>query len=403
MDSGNSSSMQSSSGGGEDEYDSRADHSISTFFNHHSSAAARSAAPPGTLYHHRQDNIGGPIPDHYPPQQHLDPLLSNYFTNLDTTVWSSKTVRSGPDLAGSPSEPVFFSNSTSLPRPRPNSSSGSVPGGGDNNKNGNNNNNMARNPKKRSRASRRAPTTVLTTDTTNFRAMVQEFTGIPAPPFTGSSPFPRTGRFDLFGFSPNSSFPLKPFAQKLVPPLFLSSSSSPSTATIASSSSPSSSSYYLPSADNQNLLNTSTNTQGITNPFLNIHAPKDPLTDPSIFSAKSKPLFDQSSQNFKVGNVLDELGQFGTNFGGLQSIFSSSSTSTLMHINRNSDAGNVEADLLRSINGGFDESAHRPPSYRATGTATATAASSGSLPAAENSLAAARNEGMVESWICSSD
>ncbi|KAJ1406840.1 hypothetical protein SESBI_24816 [Sesbania bispinosa] len=52
-----------------------------------------------------------------------------------------------------------------------------------------NNNNFAvvvRNPKKRSRASRRAPTTVLTTDTTNFRSMVQEFTGIPAPPFSAS-------------------------------------------------------------------------------------------------------------------------------------------------------------------------------------------------------------------------
>nr|GMD55632.1 phosphatidylinositol 3-kinase 2-like [Ipomoea batatas] len=43
-----------------------------------------------------------------------------------------------------------------------------------------------KNPKKRTRASRRAPTTVLTTDTTNFRQMVQEFTGIPAGPFSGS-------------------------------------------------------------------------------------------------------------------------------------------------------------------------------------------------------------------------
>ncbi|KAG2646922.1 VQ motif-containing protein 22-like [Panicum virgatum] len=37
-------------------------------------------------------------------------------------------------------------------------------------------------PRKRPRASRRPPTTVLTTDTSNFRAMVQEFTGIPDPP-----------------------------------------------------------------------------------------------------------------------------------------------------------------------------------------------------------------------------
>ncbi|KAG5018969.1 hypothetical protein HKD37_06G015424 [Glycine soja] len=47
-------------------------------------------------------------------------------------------------------------------------------------------NNLVRNSKKRSRASRRAPTTVLTTDTNNFRSMVQEFTGIPAPPFSSS-------------------------------------------------------------------------------------------------------------------------------------------------------------------------------------------------------------------------
>ncbi|PKA56068.1 hypothetical protein AXF42_Ash015553 [Apostasia shenzhenica] len=34
--------------------------------------------------------------------------------------------------------------------------------------------------RKRTRASRRAPTTLLNTDTTNFRAMVQQFTGVPA-------------------------------------------------------------------------------------------------------------------------------------------------------------------------------------------------------------------------------
>ncbi|OWM82208.1 uncharacterized protein LOC116208646 [Punica granatum] len=43
-----------------------------------------------------------------------------------------------------------------------------------------------RNRKKRTRASRRAPTTVMTTDTTNFRAMVQEFTGIPATSLVSS-------------------------------------------------------------------------------------------------------------------------------------------------------------------------------------------------------------------------
>lgn len=55
--------------------------------------------------------------------------------------------------------------------------------------------------RRRSRASRRAPVTLLNTDTTNFRAMVQQFTGIPAPPagvfgaplinFAGDYGFPR--------------------------------------------------------------------------------------------------------------------------------------------------------------------------------------------------------------------
>ncbi|KAI4330164.1 hypothetical protein MLD38_028467 [Melastoma candidum] len=65
----------------------------------------------------------------------------------------------------------------------------------------NNNNGLPprRNPKKRTRASRRAPTTVLTTDTSNFRAMVQEFTGIPAPPFDAPASLFQRGCFDLFG------------------------------------------------------------------------------------------------------------------------------------------------------------------------------------------------------------
>ncbi|KAJ7959028.1 VQ motif-containing protein [Quillaja saponaria] len=61
----------------------------------------------------------------------------------------------------------------------------------------------ARNPKKRTRASRRAPTTVLTTDTSNFRAMVQEFTGIPAPPFSaGGSSYSRRLDLSMGGFFP---------------------------------------------------------------------------------------------------------------------------------------------------------------------------------------------------------
>lgn len=129
-------------------------------------------------------------------------------------------------------------------------------------------------PKKRPRASRRPPTTVLTTDTSNFRAMVQEFTGIPSPPFVAGVGAPAASlrtRFDhLFpspasalrsaaAGDPASSLPpylLRPFAQKLptaaspFPPYTSSSSSTP-----LSTSTPSSSNL---AAANANATTTST-------------------------------------------------------------------------------------------------------------------------------------------------
>ncbi|RLM79795.1 VQ motif-containing protein 22-like [Panicum miliaceum] len=42
---------------------------------------------------------------------------------------------------------------------------------------------VAKPARRRSRASRRAPVTLLNTDTSNFRAMVQQFTGIPPGPY----------------------------------------------------------------------------------------------------------------------------------------------------------------------------------------------------------------------------
>ncbi|KAJ4975410.1 hypothetical protein NE237_000516 [Protea cynaroides] len=51
--------------------------------------------------------------------------------------------------------------------------------------------------RRRSRASRRAPTTLLNTDTTNFRAMVQQFTGVPSAPFTTGSQTDATSNFNF--------------------------------------------------------------------------------------------------------------------------------------------------------------------------------------------------------------
>ncbi|XP_028799349.1 VQ motif-containing protein 22-like [Neltuma alba] len=63
---------------------------------------------------------------------------------------------------------------------------------------------VAKPVRRRSRASRRTPTTLLNTDTTNFRAMVQQFTGGPSAPYaptpssTASSGLASLG----FGFGP---------------------------------------------------------------------------------------------------------------------------------------------------------------------------------------------------------
>lgn len=69
--------------------------------------------------------------------------------------------------------------------------------------------------RRRSRASRRTPTTLLNTDTTNFRAMVQQFTGGPCGPFSPGAHHhphhhPGPGAFTF-------NFGARPYAQGLNP------------------------------------------------------------------------------------------------------------------------------------------------------------------------------------------
>ncbi|KAH7652744.1 VQ domain-containing protein [Dioscorea alata] len=232
MDSGNSGSLQSSSGGDE-EYDSLIPSSAA--------ACATISTTTTTTHHHHP---------HPPPPSSLYDTLSYYdsfprsppnpFLHLETP-WSRTP--SATDITGLlPTSTSTTTNTTnpfslttpSKPSPTPPEPPPPPP----------------RNSKKRSRASRRAPTTVLTTDTSNFRAMVQEFTGIPTSPFatpSSSSSFPRS-RLDIF--SGRSSFNdsllspppylLRPFPQKLqpsssFPPLSSSSSSSSSSLSVTAS------------------------------------------------------------------------------------------------------------------------------------------------------------------------
>ncbi|CAK8567320.1 unnamed protein product [Lathyrus sativus] len=374
MDSGNSGSMQSSSCGDEiEEYDSRAESSnFSAFLNN---PPPTTAAPgernnhvisqfgnnnnnlinPQTQNHHHHNQMFDPLPNYYMESLQKQSSNPNSFLNLDM-IWSKATARSEPNNTDLSTLLVPSSSSSSsslqnhqafllsqfLGQTRENVASvptthqqhqyhqqqqhhslplestsrgGSLANDHQDLINSSNNNNVGRNPKKRSRASRRAPTTVLTTDTTNFRAMVQEFTGIPAPPFP--SPFPRT-RLDLFGSSvasrsmsnhmdppppPPPPYLLRPFAQKIQPfsPLIQSSSSIMENLASNNPTNSASINYHLSQQNNHPLMqhNQILGFQSISQtPTKYPHGTQQP-------SLETTPNVDS---RMKIGTVFDELG-----------------------------------------------------------------------------------------------
>ncbi|CAL9206613.1 unnamed protein product, partial [Musa hybrid cultivar] len=219
MDSSHSGSIQSSSSGDNEEYESRGE-SISSFLNlpppapttaatahqrHHPSSSSSSLFDPLSAY---LASFPFPTPE------------SNSL-NLDST-WPK----------GIPSSSLLSYPTSTTPDPmmvaRPSASASTRPSSVQPQVQADRPAVTPRGSKKRSRASRRAPTTVLATDTSNFRDMVQQFTGFPTPPFT-SSPFPRP-RLDLFSMAAAAVPPylLRPFPQKTqtaaFPPMASSSS-----------------------------------------------------------------------------------------------------------------------------------------------------------------------------------
>lgn len=273
MDSGNSGSMQSSSGGDEDYDDSRGE-SISTFLNN--SSNSNSLAHFGSIPSHNNSNNPSFLSHHH--QQHnpnntffdtaasLFPQSSNPPFNANDLIWSSssttsssRALRSDQSLnfiSSAPSSNVTasgqlfhhpnqnpFPGSSSLQAMQQPSMEPTNVARASSSAQPDQQPNVAKNPKKRTRASRRAPTTVLTTDTTNFRQMVQEFTGIPTAPFTGS---PYTRRLDLFSTAGSGMrtghldslgplYPLRPSAQKVQVSPFMSQLSSPPASSLSSS------------------------------------------------------------------------------------------------------------------------------------------------------------------------
>ncbi|KAL6993140.1 hypothetical protein U1Q18_011258 [Sarracenia purpurea var. burkii] len=413
MDSGNSGSLQSSSGG--EEFDSRVESSMSAFLNpppppphHHSHHPNSSMFDPLSNYFNPLIPLSPPPLSNPNPVLHLDPMWFKTLrsipnsTDIDPFLPSS-TSSLQPLLGGAfatSSLPVLFpaTSATENITPRAPSSSAATD---------RTTSHVVRNPRKRSRASRRVPTTVLTTDTTNFRAMVQEFTGIPAPPFT-SSFFPRTG-VDLFG-APSSirSNPLgwdtsqppyhllRPLAQKLQPqPPFVSSSysSSPSSTLFSSS---------------------------MQNPILTFHSLLQsaaakyphPLPNPAIQGSKTREEsleIPSNDPHLKMA-VLDDFGLSNgkvtrnTQLAELPHLVSSEGTAARNDQNPSSWAegmGSYEGDRshLRSvINGSYDYSrsvTNDKSSYSASSSEFHGGKASENVPT--------RVEGMVESWICSSD
>ncbi|CAA2979836.1 Hypothetical predicted protein [Olea europaea subsp. europaea] len=359
MDSGNSGSLQSSSGGDE-EYDSRAA-SISAFMSNptpHVGPISESSQPLQ------------PLPPQNPSHTAMFDPLSNYLHLQNPSLLYnpnmilSKTLGSDPStnitnpiLSSSPFLDTFSNVRSPLVSASP--VPASVSGPSDNH----NLNQVVRNPKKRSRASRRAPTTVLTTDTTNFRAMVQEFTGIPAPPFT-SSPYQRS-RIELFGkptVAVRSSYldtaqpPYlrRPFPQKMQPPQAPPPLLPPSFLSSASSS-------FLHPPQSSNLFTT------LLHPTM-----KFPLANSTaMIGSKAQESLEipSNDSHMKMGS-LDEYAVSARNGDQVQV------------------SGNYYHFPTNSTNGKMNYLANSPPSFHGE--------------KGPDSVAATKGEGTVESWICSS-
>ncbi|KAK9678623.1 hypothetical protein RND81_11G223700 [Saponaria officinalis] len=255
MDSVNSGSIHSSStcGGDDQEFDSRATvggGSMAAFFNPSSLPSFHNTVP----FHHTFDlpTFSQSFPNNNNNNHNFNNNNNNDYNNNNNNnnnnnindlgmVWPEKynsiikqSNVSNYSLVDDPKNCTSTGfNPTQNPLPTERVSTESTPGSSDHPGPGGG----GRNPKKRSRASRRAPTTVLTTDTNNFRQMVQEFTGIPAPPFSGRArldlfgglgiPFPRTSSTHLPGSllldvsnsemqqQQQPPFILRPFPQKI--------------------------------------------------------------------------------------------------------------------------------------------------------------------------------------------
>lgn len=383
MDSGNSGSLQSSSGG-EEEYDSRAESSAPAFFNNIPPTHYGSMSNPRPSFFQQYQNH----------QANMFDLSSNYLHPFSQPQPNSNP--NSTDLGNLPPDSSSFSmnklsNSVRSSSPAaPELNQGSIRPDHDNGARAT----AQRNSKKRTRATRRAPTTVLTTDTSNFRAMVQEFTGIPSPPFSGS---PYSRRLDLFGTSSalrsGTFYPLRrPSAEKVQPSPFVMSSSSSSASTSMFN--------HTMVVDATNVANSTLNNYHQVPSNLGL-IPRQPqsmlnMQNPNILTFQSLPQphipgFGSPSPGSLALPFLEELGmnhgQANLNLGGLP------------NHGAGLNDGRSSQEHLRPLDGNYGNSP------RVGGCKLNYSASSSSdFNVHDKSLenVSGRGEGTVDSWLCHS-
>lgn len=396
MDSANSGSIQSSSGGDE-EFDSRPGSTsdpLMSFFQ--SNTAGPTAAP---FYS---------FPDF---ASHLLPYDQ---TATTAAIAASASTNPRPFSIPPPSSSFSFNTSQVHTNTIPSPSSSSAVAA----TTANTSATTPRGSRKRTRASRRAPTTVLTTDTSNFRAMVQEFTGIPSPPFA-PSPLTRSARFDHHLFSsasPSSSslppYLLRPFAQKLNTSIMPGSLPSIETTIAGSSSIPVTSG--LTGSTGVGALQT--NDQAHTQTLLNM--PNSLMTFQSLLQSQLQPKYDPRG-----------MLNFGSRTSPSMGISSEYAGSTMAHgllgsekVHQSGWLGHGSGSVSGSGPGpgpNMPESIQMNPAVGAEyATSTqqqrvstscklnySTAGSSEFVNVSREqdaTVATTRGEGMVDSWLCSS-
>ncbi|KAI8550414.1 hypothetical protein RHMOL_Rhmol06G0104400 [Rhododendron molle] len=399
--------MQSSSCGEDQDYDSR-NESISPLFNS-SFAISKNPYPPPPPQPQPQPTLFDPQLQshnlhpfsHSPAANQLDLVWSrsepNYSTLGNLTPLSPSSSSFPPPnqshlaLSQGPNQGPLQSLDGNSPRVALNSVSDHQ----------NQTTNAGKSSRKRTRASRRAPTTVLTTDASNFRQMVQEFTGIPAPPFS-ASPYAR--RLDLFGIGGSGGstlrsghldalgplYPFRPSAQKVQQNPLVSSTSS--------SSSPS---MML----NNNMASTSNNNDANTfSSHYQMNMPNPILTSTfqSLLQSNGSHLGTKSQGSLGIASMDHELGM------GQQHVNATSLSEFSMQVGGSTN-NNLTRSIWRGEEGANGDQDQHLGSFNGTNgspqNGTGIYKMSGSDFHSEKRMEniSSRNEGTVDSWICPSD